>query len=272
MKISRKKQTMWRLPTALSLLLTIGHSHALADSGAASSSEGGIVSTLLGYLNDGGAVMYAILAISLLGTVLFMERGFDLYVLMRLNADGFMARILRAVEGQQYAEAIQLCNARSQHPLIAAIKAGLLRANQREKDIERAMEREMLSSLPRLGRRIGLLGLLANSATLAGLLGTIFGLIAAFNSVAMASAAERQSALAGGISQAMYTTAFGIAVALPLLFFHQFLSKRQEQIMMEIEAAASSLLVAMAGNPSQGHNVSPLPPRDQNDGLRMHVS
>jgi biopolymer transport protein ExbB len=79
------------------------------------------------------------------------------------------------------------------------------------------------------------------------LLGTIFGLITAFNSVAAATAAERQAALAAGISQAMYTTAFGISVAVPLLFFHHFLSKRTEAIIHQVEQGASALLVALAG-------------------------
>jgi biopolymer transport protein ExbB/TolQ len=78
-------------------------------------------------------------------------------------------------------------------------------------------------------------------------LGTIFGLIAAFSSVAAASAAARQEALAAGISQAMYTTAFGISVAVPLLFFHHVLSKRMEKILIETEGGASALLVALTG-------------------------
>lgn len=73
------------------------------------------------------------------------------------------------------------------------------------------------------------MALLANSATL---LGTIFGLISAFASISMASAAARQDALAAGISTAMYTTAFGISVAVPLLVFHHILSNRSEKILI----------------------------------------
>jgi len=199
------------------------------------------------YLSDGGPVMYVILGLSLLGTVLFLERAFDLYVLRRLGATAFTDRIMRDVEARRFSAAIEACNLRTKHPLVQVIKAGVLRANRREKEIERAMEKEMLSALPNLHKRIGLMALLANSATLIGLLGTIFGLITAFNSVAMASAAERQTALAAGISQAMYTTAFGISVALPLLFFHHFMSKRMEAIVMEVESGASTLLVALSG-------------------------
>ena len=109
----------------------------------------------------------------------------------------------------------------------------------------------MLGALPRLQKRVALMALLANISTLLGLLGTIFGLISAFTSVSQASAAERQEALAAGISQAMYTTAFGISVAIPLLFFHHILSKRSEKILIEVEGGATSLMVAMSGSTTE---------------------
>lgn len=216
--------------------------------------------TVLDYLNDGGSVMWVILALSLVGTVLFVERALDLYVLRRLSAESFMAEVLSQVESRRFRRALDLCNVRSKHPLVDVVKAGVVRANRREKEMERAMEREMLRALPELQKRVALLGLLANTATLTGLLGTIFGLITAFNSVAAANAAERQEALAAGISQAMYTTAFGIAVAVPMLFFHHFISKRQERILVEVEGGATALLVAMTGKPegaSDSHGQAP---------------
>jgi biopolymer transport protein ExbB/TolQ len=199
------------------------------------------------WLNDGGTMMYVILLVSIVGTVVFLERVFDLYLQQRLATRPFLANILSHLEARQYRSAYEACAVRSRHPLVGVVREGVMRANRREKEIERAMEKEMLGALPRLQRRVGLLSLLANTATLMGLLGTIFGLITAFNSVAMASAAERQEALAAGISQAMYTTAFGISVAVPMLFFHHFVAKRMETIVMEVEEGATSVLVALAG-------------------------
>jgi biopolymer transport protein ExbB/TolQ len=94
---------------------------------------------------------------------------------------------------------------------------------------------------------VGFLGLLGNSSTLLGLLGTIFGLIRAFSGVSAASAAARQQVLAEGISMAMYTTAFGLIVAVPILFAHQLISGRMEKVLIQIEEGASSLLGSMAG-------------------------
>lgn len=211
---------------------------------AASESQGNV---LIEYLNQGGWMMYVILAVSLFGVTMFLERAFTLYVLCRLNAKGFIARVVSNLENKRFREAIDSTEVSSRHPLVAVVKAGLIRSNRREKEIERAMENEMLSAIPMLQKRVAIMAVLANIATLLGLLGTIFGLIAAFSSVAAASAAERQEALAGGISQAMYTTAFGISVAVPLLIFHHFLSKRLENILMEMEGGATSILVALAG-------------------------
>ena len=202
---------------------------------------------LLQYLDAGGWMMYVILLVSIVGVVIFLERSFNMYFLQRLSATSFIDNLTGRIEAHQFRQAVDICAVSSKHPLPKVIKAGLLRANKREKEIERAMEKEMLVALPHLQKRVGLLSLLANTSTLLGLLGTIFGLIAAFSSVAAASAAERQEALASGISQAMYTTAFGIVVAVPLLFFHHILSRRADQIIGEIETGATSLLVTLTG-------------------------
>jgi len=218
----------------------------IASPASAQESSGGL-GFIGDWMSDGGEVMWIILTVSIVGTVVFLERAFDLYIQQRLRAKSFLASVLGHLEARQYRRAYDACTVRSRHPLVAVVRAGVMRANRREKEIERAMEKEMLGALPRLQKRVALLGLLANAATLMGLLGTIFGLISAFNSVAMATAAERQEALAGGISEAMYTTAFGISVAVPMLFFHHFLSKRTERILMEVEEGASSVLVALGG-------------------------
>lgn len=210
---------------------------------AASEGGGGVIQIL----DDGGWAMYVILAISMLGFAVFFERMFDLYVLQRMPTRSLVEKVRALVERRRFAEAISAVDVRTKHPLASVYKAGLLRADRRAKEIERAMEDQMLANIPKLTKRVAFLALLANSATLMGLLGTILGLIQTFNAVAAASAAEKQEALSSGISMAMYTTAFGVAVALPLLFMHHMVSKRSEKIIIETEGAATALLVALAG-------------------------
>ncbi len=197
-------------------------------------------------MDRGGWMMWVILGISVVATVVFLDRFFTLYVRSSFNMRGFLSRVLRLVETQDYRQALETCNVRTAHPLPKIIKAGISRSNRRDKEIERAMEEEMLRALPSIQRGLGFLALLANSATLLGLLGTIFGLIKAFSSVNAASAAARQQVLAEGISMAMYTTAFGIMVAVPILFAHTMISGRVDRLLIQMEEGASALLGSLA--------------------------
>lgn len=207
---------------------------------------------IIEYLNQGGWMMYVILLVSIFGTILFLERAFNLFVLRKLDMNGFMSSVLGHVEARRFRQALNECEVKSKHPLVDVIRAGIMRGNRREKEVERAMEKEVLGAMHHITKRVALLGLLANTSTLLGLLGTIFGLIAAFASVAVATAAERQTALADGISMAMYTTAFGIVVAVPLLFMHHFLTERSDKILMEIEDGATRLMVSLSGVVREG--------------------
>ncbi len=199
------------------------------------------------FFEKGGLMMWVILGVSILGTIIFIERVIDLFVLRRLASKAFARTVMGHVEARQYRQALDVCQVKSRHPLVKVMRSGLLRANRREKEIERAMEKDMLEELPDLQKRTQFLALLANAATLLGLLGTIVGLIDAFNAVQGADAASKQAELSGGISVAMYTTMFGIGVAVPLLFFHHFAARRSERILMEVESGATALLVALTG-------------------------
>ncbi len=208
-------------------------------------------------LNRGGWMMWVLLGISVIAMAITLDRILMLYLRSRLNVSDFLGRILGQIETHDFGGAIEVCNISTKHPLPAVLKAGLAKSNRREKEIERAMEGEMLRAIPRIQRGVGFLGLMGNSATLLGLLGTIFGLIRAFEGVSSASAAQKQQVLAEGISMAMYTTAFGLIVAVPILFAHQLISGRMERILIQIEEGASELLGALAGRHQLGKSNNP---------------
>lgn len=109
-------------------------------------------------------------------------------------------------------------------------------------EIRQAVEESALREMPRYGRRLNYLAMLANVATLAGLLGTIFGLQQSFGSLAIAAAADKASVLAAGISQAMNTTAFGLMVAMPCLAIHARLASLAERRTQDCDAAVIKLL------------------------------
>ena len=104
------------------------------------------------------------------------------------------------------------------------------------------MEGAYLEAAPILQKRTGYLSMLANVATLLGLLGTILGLIQAFHGVTLQDTTMKQEVLAKGIAVAMSTTAFGLIVAIPCLIAFHILTSRQNQILDSIQHAATQLL------------------------------
>lgn len=185
--------------------------------------------------------MYVILLVSIVAFALFCERASYLYIRLRFNTEKVFKKILMALEKFNYHAAMEECAKMEKHPLGRILKAGLLKSDKKDKDIERAMEEKILKEIPRVKARINLLTMFANISTLLGLLGTIVGLISAFQGVSSASEAMKQEILASGISVAMLTTAFGLIVAIPCLVGFYILNNKGESIIDQFEEKALSL-------------------------------
>jgi biopolymer transport protein ExbB/TolQ len=192
----------------------------------------------LSAMEMGGIFMWPILVCFIFAAAISVERLY--YIVLRANINGtaFMAQIQKLVMANNIDRAIKLCNAEPNRALPRVLKAGLTRANQKQTDIQNAVDETVLEVFPQLNKRTGFLPMLANVATLTGLLGTIQGLILAFEAVAHASAESKQTLLAGGISTAMYTTAGGLIAAIPTLVIHSIISSRTTKIMDEIDQFA----------------------------------
>lgn len=117
-------------------------------------------------------------------------------------------------------------------------------------DIEKALRANLMEALPHVEKRTHYLATFANLATLLGLLGTVSGLIHAFTAVAAANPAEKANLLAGSISEAMNCTAFGLMVAVPLLFVHAFLQSKTSQLVGSLETGAVKFLTIVADRQS----------------------
>ena len=189
----------------------------------------------LSSMEKGGIFMWPILVSAVFGVAITAERLF--YIMFRANIDGtaFMAQVQKLIMANNIDRAIKLCNAEPNRALPRVLKAGLTRANQKGSDVQNAVEETVLEVYPQLNKRTGYLPMLANVATLIGLLGTIQGLIQAFEAVAHASAETKGALLAAGISTAMFTTAAGLIVAIPLLVLHSIVQARTVKIMDEID-------------------------------------
>jgi len=196
---------------------------------------------MFSFLSNGGLFMYVILSVSILAVALIGERVSFLYFKLSLDTDGVFMRILHFLEKANYRGAIQECRKIEHHPLGRILKAGLLKSDRKDKEIERAMEEKLLAEVPLVKKRVNYLAMIANIATLLGLLGTIVGLISAFEGVSSANAAMKQEILAKGISVAMLTTAFGLIVAVPSIIGFYILNNRGDYLIEQFDEKALRL-------------------------------
>ena len=139
--------------------------------------------TIANFYKEGGVWMHPILFMSVVGLGIIIERFIFLYFKYNINASAFMAQIQKLVMANNIDRAIKLCNAAPSAALPRVIKAGLTRANKGPDEIQNAVEEATLEIVPIVTKRTTVLQQIANIATLLGLLGTILGLIAAFDAL-----------------------------------------------------------------------------------------
>ena len=193
---------------------------------------------LVDAMQKGGPFMWPLLGCAVFSLAISAERFY--YILFRANINGtaFFAQIQKLIMANNIDRAIKLCNAEPNAALPRVLKAGLTRANRSDTEIQNAVEEAILEVFPQLGKRTPYLAMLANVATLTGLLGTIQGLIMAFEAVAHASAETKQTLLAAGISTAMFTTMSGLIVAIPTLIFSSIIVDKTTKIMDDVDQYA----------------------------------
>lgn len=204
-----------------------------------------IYSKITAFFQDGGLFIYPIAIVLAIGVAIAIERWVFLSREKYRNSkafDGFLP-LLRTTD----LEKMQMYSREVQTPVTRIIGCGLdmMKVSQQRGDIENSMSEGMLETMPRLESRTGYLAVLANVATLLGLLGTIIGLISAFTAVAVADPAQKSTLLSQSISVAMNTTAFGLIAAIPLLILHAVIQNKTAAIVNSIEMAAVKFLNIM---------------------------
>lgn len=190
--------------------------------------------------------MYPILIIFTFGAAICIERYIKLSSIGRKNKKVWdkVHPLLDAGDFEIAREAI----ADDKSTIASLLNMGLSRQGsvRRRDDIEIAMEESMMEIIPTLEKRTPFIALFANICTLLGLLGTIMGLIEAFNAVANADPAEKADLLSASISVAMNTTAFGLMAAIPLLIVHATISSKTVEIVDSLEMASVKTLNLIA--------------------------
>jgi biopolymer transport protein ExbB len=206
-----------------------------ADVAAQEASGGGFMSAIAEFFEAGGPFIYVNCITLAWGIAIILERIIFIFFKYNVNAEAFMAQVQKLVMANDIERAIKLCNAAPSAALPKVVKAGLTRANRGEIEIRNAVEEATLAIVPILQKRTPNLASIANLATLLGLLGTITGLITAFRAVGAVSPELKAKVLAQGVAEAMYTTAFGLAIAVVCMFGHLFLTNMTKKIIDEID-------------------------------------
>ena len=196
--------------------------------------------SIIRFFTQGGPVMFIILFALLLGLVIIIERLIVIRFKNRIDSDTFMNRVGELLKNGDVKGAIQYCN-QSSAALPNIAKEGLMASHKSPKDIQNALEVAAMVEMPKLEKRTHYLAMIANVATLLGLLGTILGLINAFAAVAHADAADKAALLTAGISIAMNTTAFGIITAIPCLIGYTFILEKTNELIDEINEKVARL-------------------------------
>ncbi len=176
---------------------------------------------------------------------LVLERLYYLLIRASLAPAAFMSQIQGFILAGNLDRAIHLCASAPASPLANVTKAALRHADADRDTIALAVEQATLDAVPAIQARVNYLATIANVVTLFGLLGTIVGLIQSFDAVAAASPEEKQALLAKGIAIAMYTTAAGIAVAIPTLVAHSLLVTRGNAILDDVDRYGLRLVMLL---------------------------
>jgi biopolymer transport protein ExbB len=188
-------------------------------------------------------MMWVILGFLAAALAIIIERLVFFFRTANENADGLAVKTAQLVTDNEMSTALETLDEKGgpvQRLMRRAVEVAW--AGGEAIEIQQGVEELAMREIPSYGRRLNYLAMLANVATLAGLLGTIFGLQQSFSSLAVAEAAQKSSVLASGISQAMNTTAFGLMVAMPLLAVHAGLASLATGRTEECDAAVVKLL------------------------------
>ena len=198
---------------------------------------------IMEHFQEGGWGMWPILA--LLALTVWIT--FDRWVVVskaKVDVDKLMSLLKSQIVSGNIQGAISTCQS-SPSPVTRIIAAGLRRAGGSEHDVQQAMDEEALRELPKIEKRTGYLAMLGNLATLAGLLGTITGLIKSFAGVAGVDPSMKATMLSKGISEAMNCTAFGLTTGIIGLAAFAWLNGKTQNALddiAEVKKAVANLL------------------------------
>lgn len=197
---------------------------------------------MLEFFLSGGFMMWPLLAASVLTVAIIIDK----FIYFR-NAEVDEEELFVTIKDKlrsQGAEAAIAYSEEAGGPIAAILRAGLVQSGRDRSKIEEAIEREALIEFPRMKKFLPALSTIGSVSTLMGFTGTVMGMIRAFNSIARAGTTS-PSIVAGGIAEALTTTATGLIIAILALVAYHYYTHRADRILLEVEKASRNLIDIM---------------------------
>jgi biopolymer transport protein ExbB len=224
------------------------NSEAAGNSGEAAIQVGNLISIV----REGGVLMFPIMFCSVVLVVFVMERLFYLRR-GRIIPRPFVRGVLEQLEQNQLErdEAIELCEANGS-PIAELFIAALKKWGKPAVEVEQAILDAGERVTCQLKRYLRLFNAISNLTPLLGLLGTVLGMIDAFNSIAQANAMGRPEMLASGIGGALLTTAAGLLVAIPAYAAYAFFVGQTDRLILEMDALGQDVVELISADAQNG--------------------
>ncbi len=200
------------------------------------------INILVQRFNEGGGWMWPVLICLIIGLAISFERIISLN-LADINTQDFLQRVKQALDDGGIPAAEEVC-AKERGPVASVFQAGLLRADEGVDAVEEAVVSYGSIEMSFLERGLVWLSLFISVAPMLGFLGTVIGMIRAFDSIEQAGDISPRL-VAGGIKIALLTTAFGLIVAVILQFFYNYAVSKIDRIVAEMEDASIELVDAL---------------------------
>ena len=194
---------------------------------------------MLDFIIKGGVFMYPIIVCSIISLAIFFEKIRSLRRKKNIPPS-FLNEIEQLLNKKNVSEALELCDS-NRSSISRIFSAGIKNYGKRREVIKERIEEVGRREASILERYLEALATIASVSTLLGLLGTIAGMIKIF-SVISSQSVVNPGTLAGGISEALYTTAAGLTVAIPTLVFYRYLSSKSNFLVIEMEECSAQMV------------------------------
>ena len=195
------------------------------------------------FMVKGGPIMWPILICSVLAFGILIERLISLRK-EQIDTQSFMEQISKSMKRNKVMEALDFCD-KTEGPIAHIVKAGILKHDRARSEVREAIEDTVIHEVPRLEKNLPVLLTLAHIMPLLGLLGTVTGMVSAFQVIENKASAlhpVNPGDLAGGIWQALLTMVFGLCATIPATVAYNYLVSRVDGFVLDMERSATDLL------------------------------